>query len=110
MPSHVFLHYMASSFQHPKCLWLNHLPKKMNESITHSEDPLPSGWGVHIIEGPHRRAFFWATLAILGASVLVSTLWAVLKNDVQGGFGVGAWMVSVPSALMMASFFRWSGD
>ncbi|KAL9118045.1 MAG: hypothetical protein Q9187_005412 [Circinaria calcarea] len=110
IPSHIFLHYLNSSREHPRSLWLDRLPKKLTESIKQSTDPLPIGWGIHIIEGPNRRAMFWITVLIVLLSIIVSTTWTAVKGDIQGGFGLGAWIVSVPGVLMMAFFFKWSED
>ena len=53
---------------------------------------------------------FWITVTIVIISVFVSMTWTIIKNDVQGGFGIGAWMVSLPSVLMMAFYFKWSEE
>lgn len=106
MPPHIFLHYLNSKHPHPKSVWLNRLPMKLNESITCSSDPLPIGWGIHIIEGSNKRALYYCAFLIIVLSLLASLLWAILKDDVQGGFGIGAWIVSVPGFVFMLLQFR----
>ncbi|KAL9123279.1 MAG: hypothetical protein Q9187_000151, partial [Circinaria calcarea] len=110
IPSHVFLHYLSSSRDHPRSVWLDRLPQKLEGSMMQSTEPLPVGWGIYIIEGPNRIAMFWTIVGIVIVSIIVSTTWTVVKGDIQGGFGVGAWMVSVPNVLMVAFFLKWSGE
>ena len=106
MPPHIFLHYLNSNRPHRKAIWLTRLPIKLNESITNNSDELPVGWGIHIIEGTNSRAIFYYALTITTLSFIVSLLWAILMNDVQGGFGIGAWMVAIPSVMLMALHLR----
>lgn len=40
-------------------------------------------------------------------SGIVSVAWTIAKDDVQGGFGVGAWLVSVQSVVVMLVVTRW---
>lgn len=110
IPSNIFVHYFNSSANHPRSVWIDRLPKKLRESIQNSHEPLPIGWGIHIIEGPNRHAIFWMLVLFACLSLLASCMWTVLKGDIQGGFGVGAWMVSVPSVVMLAFVFKWSDD
>ena len=83
---------------------------KLKESIMQSTEPLPVGWGIHIIEGPNRIAMFWVTIGTVLLSFILSTVWTAVKGDIQGGFGLGAWIISVPNVLMVAFFFKWSGE
>ena len=103
MPSHIFLHYLNSSRDYPRSIWSGRLPKKLNESILQSNEPLPIGWGILIIEGSNKRAVLWITVVIVILSIFASITWTVMKQDIQGGFGLGAWMVSLPSVLIMHS-------
>lgn len=37
-------------------------------------------------------------------SLLLALLWALLKEDVQGAFGIGAFMIAAQSAVALAFF------
>jgi hypothetical protein len=110
IPSNVFVHYFNSSVYHPRSVWMDRLPKKLQESIQSSCEPLTIGWGIHIIEGPNHNTIFWMLVLFVCLSLFASCIWTVLKGDIQGGFGIGAWMVSVPSVMMLAFVFKWSDD
>jgi nitrate reductase NapE component len=89
---------------------MDRLPKKLHENIHNSGESLPMGWGVHIIEGHNRQAIFWMPVIFVCLSLVASSMWTVLKGDIQGGFGFRVWMVSVPSVLTLAFVFNWSDD
>lgn len=108
MPAHVFMHYMKSSKSHTISIWSQHLPRKRDRSITEDARELPIGYGVHIIEGSNKRAFFWLTLVVVLMSVLISSFWACLKKDIQGAFAIGAWLVSIPTVITTACYIKWS--
>ena len=79
--SNVFVHYLNSAAKHPRSVWMDRLPKKLQESIQNSSEPLPIGWGIHIIEGPNRPAIFWMLVLFVCLSLLASFMWTVLKRD-----------------------------
>lgn len=86
------------------------MPKKLQESILKSSDPLPTGWGIHIIESPNKTAIFWLMTLNVCSRLLLSILWTKLKGDLKGAFAIGAWVISVPTVLMLAFVIKWSDD
>ncbi|KAM0322560.1 hypothetical protein ACHAQA_009407 [Verticillium albo-atrum] len=112
VPANIFLHYLLHAHEtaHTKLRWGNRIPHKVDDSILNvpNTDELIVGWGVHIIEGVHKRNVLLATLLILLVSGIVAVTWAVVRDDVQGGFGIGAWVTSVQAVVLMIVFVRWN--
>jgi hypothetical protein len=82
----------------------------MDTSVIDPNEPLSMGWGIHIIEGPNKFAIYCATLCIILISGLVAILWAVIRHDIQGGFGIGAWMTSVLGLILMIYSTKWGQE
>jgi hypothetical protein len=40
-------------------------------------------------------------------SGLVAAAWAIVRDDVQGGFGIGAWLTSVEAIVVMLVVTKW---
>jgi hypothetical protein len=53
-----------------------------------------TGWGVHIIEGPNKKAITWLCLLLLGLSITVSVLYTCLKHDASSGFAIGVFLLA----------------
>lgn len=109
IPTNVFLHLLDSKRSHVRDTWLNRLPKKLNDSIHHDPALLHSGsqalgWGVHIIEGPNEVAIMWLTMATICVSFCSAVTWAVVMRDVQGAFGIAAFIVASEAALAFSFF------
>ena len=74
---------------------LRKIPKKIEGLAWLSTHPQGSkvGWGLQLVEG-----LDWTNLWILGimgflASIMFGIAWALVRNDIQGGFGVAACML-----------------
>ena len=52
------------------------------------------GWGLHLAEGTEWFAFFVLGCVGFGACLVVAVVWTVVREDVQGGFGVGAFLLA----------------
>ncbi|KAK3295275.1 uncharacterized protein B0H64DRAFT_143713 [Chaetomium fimeti] len=109
IPANIFLHHLSKPGQHPKLLWGNRIPQKLHKSILQIQTPddLVTGWGVHIIEGLNMTTVLLCSLAGLLVSMIVAVVWAVVKGDVQGAFGIGAWVTSVEAILVMLVVTKW---
>lgn len=110
IPAHIFLHHLSNPRPHKKLLWSNRIPQKLDNSILQiqsADDKLVTGWGVHVIEGLNRSAVLLCTLAGLLVSGIVSAAWAIARDDVQGGFGIGAWLTSVEAIVLMLVVTKW---
>lgn len=55
---------------------------------------IPTGWGIHIIEGLNKvvvaQIFLYFTLAV----VAVTAFWSIWKKDLQGGTGMGSFALA----------------
>ena len=93
--------HMMHLFQHPEhaedeTVCLDKIPKKLRERLR----LCPSrgtglGWGIHFVEGLNWVKVWAFGSAGLLLSVLFGLVWSVLRDDVQGGFGVTACMMLV---------------
>lgn len=118
VPANIFLHHLLHEKEnaedeqknsvrkkdfHKRPIWGRRMPQKVNNSIFQmtDADDLVIGWGVHITEGLNKRNTLLATLFMLLTSGIVSVTWTVTRSDVQGGFGIGAWLTSVQAVVLM---------
>ena len=112
MPPEILLHYLDHGEKdlslYRRTVWSPRLCKRLDTRIIDSGVPT-YGWGIHIIEGPNRQAVFWFVMVTIFSSVLSSILWSTLRNDMQGGTGLGTLIVALPPAIMAAFLFRLSG-
>lgn len=84
--------YLLHLFKHPEdydgeLITYLRVPKKSGRLS------LGVGWGIHLVEGflPDRVWMLLSGLFAL-ASLVFGVLWAWKKHDVQGAFGVAAWI------------------
>ncbi|KAF2643421.1 hypothetical protein P280DRAFT_394746 [Massarina eburnea CBS 473.64] len=94
-------HYLAHLFTTPTCInendtWiLDQLPKRICGELQGKAGQPAEGWGIYYQEGWDRDVI---TLGVFGiflvASLIFGVLWSCLKMDVQGAFGVSAYMVA----------------
>jgi hypothetical protein len=47
-------------------------------------------------------------MSILVASGLISIIWSIVRNDVSGGFSIGAYLVAAASAVLAFIFYWWT--
>ena len=107
IPTNIFLHHLNSTRSHPRSTWLNRLPKKLNHSIHECPNSVhvgwqAHGWGIHIIEGPNGKAILALTVITSALSLVAALVWASLKNDVSGAFGIAAFVVATVKMLVFA--------
>jgi hypothetical protein len=94
--------YLLHHFLRPSCIneqetWiLNQLPKRTRGSLHGKADKPAKGWGIYYKEGlDTSKILLMVFLFMILISILVGVLWSVYKMDVQGAFGVSAWVTSV---------------
>jgi hypothetical protein len=98
IPTEAFLHYLSKPDPHKKLFWGKRIPQKLDRSILQIQPPddeLVIGWGVHIIEALNKVTVLLCTLVGLLLSGIIAMAWSIARDDVQGGFGIGAWITSV---------------
>ncbi|KAK3301760.1 uncharacterized protein B0T15DRAFT_505975 [Chaetomium strumarium] len=111
VPANIFLHHLLKPEGHPRRVWCGRLPQKLDRSIhqsTRDGDTLAFGWGVHIIEGPHKFNILLTMLIILLSTTVVSVTWAGVREDVQGGFGIGAFLIGAQTLILMMVLAKWA--
>ena len=73
---------------------LDRIPKKLRERLVRPQRGSGIGWGVHLKEGLNLKKTCIFGLLGLFFSVLFGVIWSVKRNDVQGGFGVAAFLMA----------------
>ncbi|KAK8879748.1 hypothetical protein PGQ11_001042 [Apiospora arundinis] len=71
------------------------IPKKLREKLS----PCPVkgssvGWGIAFAEGVDAFTFFLCGCAGFIVCLMVSIAWTVAQSDIQGGFGIGAFLLA----------------
>jgi hypothetical protein len=113
MPSSAFIHYLSKCILPSAKLglkknWLDRLPKKLQQSITRSDEDLVMAWGIHIIEGPDMVRILWTMICVLSVCLGPIVAYVLLKRDVQGATGIGGLAVSILAFLFMAmKYHEW---
>ena len=110
-----FLHYWQChsrerSLQRTK--WLNRLPKKLDRKLEDVRRVRPTdddvlGWGILVIEGLNKALVTLLTFLVLLFSGFISVGYSIWRNDVSGGFAIGAYIVALWAALITALYFQW---
>jgi hypothetical protein len=99
--------YLAMLLYHPSeahedDTWiLNQLPKRICGLLQGAPGEPAQGWGVYYREGWDRELITLAIFLILVlATLLFGVLWSKYKFDVQGAFGVSAWVATLGGILI----------
>ncbi|RYP41202.1 hypothetical protein DL767_001206 [Monosporascus sp. MG133] len=71
------------------------VPKKLREKLV----PCPkkgssSGWGIEFVEGVDTFVFFLCGCACFLLCLFAAVAWTVARDDVQGGFGIGGFLLA----------------
>jgi hypothetical protein len=71
------------------------IPKKLRLKL----EPCPVkgsavGWGLHFVEGLNWFVVFVYGCFAFVVSLLLAVAWAEIRNDVQGGFAIGGFMLA----------------
>lgn len=76
--------------------------KKLSSSITRSQNDLPTGWGIYIIEGPDTVNIIFTIICMLLAFLVLSVAYAAKTKDISAASGVGSFLVTALTLLCMA--------
>lgn len=94
--------YLLHLFESPSCIdecekeIFERLPKRTKGELLGKPDQRAKGWGIFYEEGWDLLKIGWLVfLVIFLGSFLFGVLWAVLKKDTQGAFGIAAWWVTI---------------
>lgn len=114
--ANAFLHYMSCCHSERSLSrgkkWFNRLPKSLERGLeeirrSSSADADVMGWGIHIIEDPNVAAMTFVTSIVMLICGVGSTVYAIIMNDVSGGFAIGAFAVALWASSMTTLFFQW---
>jgi hypothetical protein len=111
MPPLVLLHYLHhndTEFLSKDTIWAPRLPKRLESKII--QCPVATeAWGLHIVEAPNRNIIFWTIMTTVLGSILASIVWGVVREDIQGGTGLGQLIIAFPPIILAAFFFKING-
>jgi hypothetical protein len=105
IPPHVFMHSFQNPGDHTGSLAIGRFPKKLRQRLSCGNNQLsvPIGWGIYIVEGYNWKLIIWCTGSGFLATFILVIIWCLLKNDIQGGIGIGQYSIAA-IALVLAMF------
>lgn len=84
--------------------YLQRIPRRKIEPIAFKANSLNAnlGWGLHFVEGSN-TALAVTVMFILSSSlgIAFAICWVILEKDIQGAFGVAAYITSVITLAVM---------
>jgi hypothetical protein len=99
--------YLMHLFHHPEdyedeTITYNRIPKKRGSKLRVGEnEDIGVGWGIHLVEAflPHKVwACFTTFFGVI--SLVFAITWAVKRDDVQGAFGVAAYVCTLSTLVI----------
>jgi len=81
-------------------LVLDQLPKRTCGKLEGKVRQPAEGWGLHFQEGQDFGILAGVVVIGLVASLVFAVLWAGVRGDVQGGFGVASYIVTAVAAFV----------
>ncbi|KAF1953588.1 hypothetical protein CC80DRAFT_494485 [Byssothecium circinans] len=109
--------FLQHFFIRPSCIpesstsILNKLPKRICGELQGSASEPAEGWGIYFQEGWNGDIIMTLVFILfLMGSLLFGALWACLKMDLQGAFGVSAYMMTANTILISLVAARASKD
>lgn len=95
-------HLMTHLFHHPedandqRAITFLRTPKKRKQKLMICPQQGTSiGWGIHLVEGwVLKRVWLLALCFFVVGSMVFAVCWSVLEKDLQGAFGVSAYVVA----------------
>ncbi|KAK7213132.1 hypothetical protein V2G26_020310 [Clonostachys chloroleuca] len=80
---------------------LQQLPKRTYGELRKEQGELVEAWGIYFKEGWNWSRIWWVLgLAFFPPSLLFGILWSVLRQDIQGAFGVASWWLTSATILI----------
>jgi hypothetical protein len=76
------------------------LPKRTKGKLAVKPIGRTPGWGIFFEEGWDLAKISSIVVLVVLGSLLFGLLWAVLKKDAQGAFGISAWWATVCSCIL----------
>lgn len=98
----VLSRYLVHRLEDPSCVHkddktvLQKIPRRICGKIKAEPDQEVEGWGIYYEEGPNLLWIAVLTMAVFCLTgLLFGILWGVLKDDLQGSFGVSGFLAAV---------------
>ncbi|CAG9993889.1 unnamed protein product [Clonostachys byssicola] len=80
---------------------LQQLPKRTRGELRKEHGELVEAWGIYFKQGWNWSRIWWVLgLAFFPPSLLFGILWSVLRQDIQGAFGVASWWLTSATILI----------
>jgi hypothetical protein len=77
------------------------LPKRVCGELEGKSTEPAQGWGISYEEGwDHEKIGLVLLIVFFGGSLVFGLSWTVVRNDIQGAFGVAAWWLSASTILL----------
>jgi hypothetical protein len=80
----------------------NQFPKRLGHygHLKASRDQVKIGWGIHFEEDWHWPTIYFLFIFLVSFSFVFGIAWSILKDDIQGGFAVGGFALTLGSVLL----------
>lgn len=79
---------------------LQQLPKKIGGEFPTSSEPTAEAWGIYYKEGWDWVRFGIVLFGFVLSSGLFGIIWTVAKDDIQEGFTISSWWMTVGASLV----------
>ncbi|MCJ1387086.1 hypothetical protein MMC17_010215 [Xylographa soralifera] len=81
-------------------VWFHRIPKKLRQRVViDSEQRAALGWGMYFVEGFDWTKYWILSILVLLVSSLVGICYSVLADDVQSGFAVASFLMTLFTCL-----------
>ncbi len=113
MPPDIFMHAFLDPEDHLGPMAVEILPKKLWsqlrwDALLNGRYSVPEGWGFYIVEGINWPLVSWCAAVALAAVTVLTVLWSVVAEDVQGGTGLGQYCLAVLTLSVSVWLLRYS--
>lgn len=105
----IFMHWFLDPGDHAddQSMAVERLPKKLHSSLEDDMQSTPGGspigWGIYIVEGLNWARIQVLALILLLITFLLSVAWSKVREDVQGGMGIGQYLIALIVAVLTVS-------
>ena len=108
----VFMHVFTTPGDHLGGMATEMLPKKLHSRLLWDKNVngvtyLPRGWGFYIVEDIDWALVRWCVSSLVLAVTVLTITWSAVKEDVQGGTGIGQYCMG--ALAMLFSILLFSG-
>ncbi|KAL8365591.1 hypothetical protein RB595_004419 [Gaeumannomyces hyphopodioides] len=110
----IFMHWFLDPGDHAddQSMAVERLPKKLHSSLEDDMQSTPGGspigWGIYILEGLNWARIQVLTLVLFLVTFLFSVIWSRTREDIQGGMGIGQYLIALIVAVLPVSLLRFT--